>query len=324
MTNAVLEDTTPSDGFSPNIVAVGGGKGGIGKSFLSASLAYALARRGSRVLVVDLDLGGANLHAWFGTPPVPEKDLGSFLRRGGIELEDLVLPGHVPGLSLIHGATTNLSAQNLKHAVKLKLISRLRRMHYDWIVLDLGAGTDYNMIDFFLMSTRGVMALTPEKTSIENGYRFLRAVVLRLLKNISQNAAYQDVLKAVETDFTRVNNVRKLLTKLQEVDAEKAANIERIVRHFRSGLVINQVWEMHEIRIAEHVKLASERHLVLSPRFYGPVRYDETVARLLRKSKSPIDEVFNLEGVRDDIMTIADNIIRDINFVGAGLSGMPT
>lgn len=322
MTNAVFEDPTPSDGFSPNIVAVGGGKGGIGKSFLSSSLGYALARRGSRVLVVDLDLGGANLHAWFGTPPVPDKDLGSFLRKGRVQFEDLIIPGPISGLSIIHGATTNLGAQNLKHATKLKLITRLRKLHYDWIILDLGAGTDYNMIDFFLLSTRGVLALTPEKTSIENAYRFLRAVVLRMLRGLSENRDYQEVIKAAEADFTKASNIRQLLLSLQEVDRERAAAVERAVRHLRVGLVLNQVWELPEIRIAEHVKLAAERHLFLSPRFFGPVRYDETVARLLRKSKTPIEEVFALSSIRDDVMAVAENVMRDSDYSGVGLAGL--
>lgn len=322
MTNAVFEDPTPSDGFSPNIVAVGGGKGGIGKSFLSSCLGFALAQRGSRVLVVDLDLGGANLHAWFGAPPVPQKDLGSFLRRGKVLFEDLIMPGPISGLSLIHGATTNLGAQNLKYTTKLKLISRLRRLHYDWIILDLGAGTDYNMIDFFLLSTRGVLALTPEKTSIENAYRFLRATVLRLLRGLSENREYQHVIKDAESDFTKVSNVRQLLLNLQEVDSERAAAIERAVRYLRVGLVLNQVWELPEIRIAEQVKLAAERHLFLAPRFFGPIRYDETVAKLLRKSKNPIEEVFVLSGIRNDVLAITENVMRDCDYSGVGLAGL--
>ena len=72
----------PDAGDLPAVLAVGGGKGGVGKSIISANLSAILSQAGYRVLVIDLDLGCANLHTQFGIP-MPRKTLADFLLRGG-------------------------------------------------------------------------------------------------------------------------------------------------------------------------------------------------------------------------------------------------
>ncbi len=317
-----FQDPTPSDGFAPKIITVGGGKGGIGKSFLTASLGITLARRGSRVLAIDLDLGGANLHAWLGMPPVAEKDLGRFLLKGGPDLDELVQDGPVEGLSVIHGATTNLSAPNIKYAVKQKVLQRLRRLNYDWIIADLGAGTGYNTVDFFLLGTRGILTLTPERTSVENAYRFLRASVLRALRASAPKGAYSQTLQAAEADAFKVGNVEDLIDKMTEIDAASARVARATLNRMKVGMVVNQVWDLDELRLAEQIKIAAKRHLSLPVTFLGPVRYDESVMRALRKAPRPAEEALSLEGLRDDIAGLADRIIRDTEYSSVGLGSI--
>src|SRR5262245_30576797 len=86
------------------IWSIGGGKGGIGKSLLTASLGWQLAQLGKRVLMVDADLGGANLHTCLGIPN-PERTLGDFIRRQVAKIEDIAVETGVSGLRLISGAS---------------------------------------------------------------------------------------------------------------------------------------------------------------------------------------------------------------------------
>src|SRR5690349_22896836 len=96
----------PPPGSEPRperqIWSMGGGKGGIGKSLLTASLGWQLARMGKRVVLVDADLGGANLHTCLGlsTPPLT---LGDFICRRAEKIEDVLVETGVPGLGLISG-----------------------------------------------------------------------------------------------------------------------------------------------------------------------------------------------------------------------------
>ncbi|RMF14506.1 MAG: hypothetical protein D6761_09385, partial [Candidatus Dadabacteria bacterium] len=175
-----------------------------------------------------------------------------------------------------------------------------------------------NTIDFFLLGTRGVLSLTPEKTSIENAYRFLRASVLRMLRSISQHRGYQNVVRDAELDFAGGTDLKKLVRKLAEADPE-AVSLDRVLRTLRVGIVLNQVWDLDELAVAEHVRTAARRHLMLALRFYGPVRHEDVVPRALRRSKSPILDVLANSTIADDIEGVVDHIVRDADHAGATL-----
>jgi len=153
------------------IVAVGGGKGGIGKSLVSANLGIALARAGHRVTLVDVDLGGANLHTCLGINQ-PQGTLSDVLTRG-TRLETLAAPTGIENLSLVSGAMDALDAANPRAQARARLVEQLQTLDTDYLVLDLGAGTSLHTIDFFLLADHTVLVLLPEPTSVENAYRYL-------------------------------------------------------------------------------------------------------------------------------------------------------
>src|SRR4051794_37938704 len=163
------------------IVAVGGGKGGIGKSMLSANLGIALAQHGSSVILVDADLGGANLHSCLGVAQ-PTVSLSDFMDRRAARLEDVAVPTGIERLRLISGARDVLDAANPRHSEKQKLLRNIRSLPVDYVVVDLGAGTGFNVLDFFLVADTGIVVLLPEPTSIENAYRFIKAAFFRRLQ----------------------------------------------------------------------------------------------------------------------------------------------
>ena len=154
----------------PNIWSIGGGKGGSGKSFITGNLGILLAKGGYKTLLVDVDLGAANLHTIIGLPH-PEKSISDFVNKKVGTLQETVEPTPVPNLYLISGAMNNLDIANLAHEQKLKITRNISKLSYDYILLDLGAGTAFNTIDFFMVSDTGIFVTTPEPTSIENIYR---------------------------------------------------------------------------------------------------------------------------------------------------------
>src|ERR1700677_4242636 len=89
--------------------AIGGGKGGVGKSFIISNLAISLARWGKRVIAVDLDLGGANLHTALGSD-IPVKTLTDFFDGRVSKLEELLVPTSISNLKYISGANDSAAA----------------------------------------------------------------------------------------------------------------------------------------------------------------------------------------------------------------------
>src|SRR5512140_2767761 len=178
------------------VISIGGGKGGIGKSLISANLGIELARRGKRVVLVDADLGGANLHTTLGVD-VPRRTLSDFIERRVSRIDDVVTPTGIANLGLVSGALDHLDAANPRHAQKMRLLRHVQQLDADFAILDLGAGTHSNVLDFFLVSDHGILVLVPEPTAVENAYRFVKAAFWRRMRNVAQVYGYDPLIRAV-------------------------------------------------------------------------------------------------------------------------------
>ena len=148
MNNEMDSEETLS--HSKKIWAVGGGKGGVGKSLVSANVAICLALMGNKVVAVDLDLGGANLHTCLGLP-IPQMTLSDYVSKKITNFEDLLVSTPIQNLKIISGAQDELGMANLKHMHKNQIIRKLTELDADYILFDLGAGTAFNTIDFFIV-----------------------------------------------------------------------------------------------------------------------------------------------------------------------------
>lgn len=169
----------PSAGAEgPDIWAVAGGKGGVGKSLLAANLAVSVVRRGLTCLLVDADLGGGNQHTLFGIE-TPRQTLDAFLSGEEKELASVAHPTRFQGLSLVYASCDALGAANPKHAQKQRFIRHLKKAGADVVILDLGAGTSFNTLDLFLTARVQVVVTTPELTAIQNAYGFMKCASMR-------------------------------------------------------------------------------------------------------------------------------------------------
>ena len=119
------------------IWAFGGGKGGVGKSFVAGNLGILLAQNGHTVILADLDLGGANMHTWLGVNS-PTKSISEFIEREEQDIKKLLIPTDIPSLNLLSGAKDGVEIANMKHTQKRRFITALRQLDADYIVIDLG------------------------------------------------------------------------------------------------------------------------------------------------------------------------------------------
>jgi flagellar biosynthesis protein FlhG len=261
-----------------HIWPIGGGKGGSGKSFLTSSLGRLLAGLGKKTLLVDLDLGSANLHTLVDVP-YPEKSFSDFIRKKIPLLEDIVLGTPVPNLFIISGAHDNLDIANLPYEQKVKILKAIAKLNYDWILLDLGAGTSFNTLDFFLISPNSMFVTTPEPTSIENVYRLVRAIYFRRIRyyfNVSDfKTLEEDVLKNFgEGAFNKPDCIMEVIKKEYP---EKGQLLENDFSSFKFKLVLNQLRKHDNIALGSQICKIVGKHLGLQVDFAGNVAFDDRV-----------------------------------------------
>lgn len=102
-----------------HIYSIGSGKGGSGKSFINANLGALFAKQGKSVVLVDLDLGGSNLHTFFGLRN-PKAGLNAFLNKTIKNLDESVVPTIIPNLFMISSMNCSMEIANLFHTQKKK------------------------------------------------------------------------------------------------------------------------------------------------------------------------------------------------------------
>ena len=176
--------------MAAKIWVVGAGKGGVGKSFVTSSLAIALTKLNLSVLAVDLDLGGANLHSHLGMQPSSPSIQAFF--AGQLPLANLVKPTPIPRLSLIQGCWEEWEHTNCGVGSTTQLLLELRRLPFDVVLVDLGPGSNTTHLEIFHGADEKILLTSPEPTSVEKTYRFLESWILfRASENSTKEALLQ-------------------------------------------------------------------------------------------------------------------------------------
>jgi len=275
-----------SNGGQKTIWAIGGGKGGSGKSFLAANIGICLSRLGVRVILIDADLGGANLHTFLGIPP-PTLSLADFIKKRVPRLQDVLIPTVVPNLQLLSGAQDLLNATETKTFQRLKLLRSIKGLEGDYLLVDLGAGTASNVLDFFLMSDGGILVVTPEPTSIENVYRFLKGAFYRRLKQtvVSDSAKALIDRVADQKNEEGIHNPYDLYESVQRIDDADAQRIAEEIEIFRPNLILNQVRTRKDIEIGFAIRSACKKYFGIHLHYLGYVAYDQDVSLSIRRRR---------------------------------------
>jgi flagellar biosynthesis protein FlhG len=298
---------------SARIVAVGGGKGGVGKTLVATNLALAMAVRGQRVLLVDADLGGANVHTVLGVPP-PLVTLSDVVSHRA-NLDDVAVATPFENLRFVSGALDDIGAANPQHAAKMRLLRQLGKQRYDVVVLDLGAGTAFNTLDFFLIAHTGILVVLPEPTSIENAYRFLKAAFLRRLAVIEKAYGIKDLVD--EARRQRGDGALKTPAELLAAIAAQNADVGRVVyeqmNRFVPRLVLNQARRgtsegIDDATVALDMASACRRFLGVRLEVLGVLPDDDAVRRAVRL-RQPLRLVAPLSPISRSLDSLAEKVM---------------
>jgi len=257
---------------------IGGGKGGSGKSFITANLGVLFAKQGKKVVLVDLDLGGSNLHTFLNLRN-PERGLNDFLNKDCKNLDDVAVPTAIPNLSLISSTNCSHEIGNLFHTQKLKIIRAIKDLSYDYTLLDLGAGTIFNVLDFFLISNEGLFIITPEPTSIENTFQFIKAVYLRKIKQVLKQRAFNTFVKKLQTTTNKsiIRSPMELVEMVSKYNPERGKRLQDELEKFEFTFIINQFRKETDVTMGSKIEKLCNKHFFANFQFLGNIRYDERV-----------------------------------------------
>lgn len=206
------------------IIPIAAGKGGVGKSLLTANLAVALAQTGHRTIAVDMDLGGSNLHSFLELPN-RNPGIGDYLQARSGTLESLLVTTGIDNLTFLPGDGKTPFMANIPHAQKVKLLSHIKKLPAEYILLDLGAGSSFNTLDFFSISEKGIVITTPEPPAIMNMLVFLKNYLLRnISKSISRDQTLRNFLRELckRPMEGQITSIRSLRDEIVSEDPEGA------------------------------------------------------------------------------------------------------
>jgi len=257
---------------------LGGGKGGVGKTFLAANLAAALARAGERVIAIDTDVEGANLHTWLGVPS-PRASLADFVAGRVQDPLDLVVATSLPNLGLIAATHANHAAAQPEPARREELLARFHSLPCDFVFIDCGAGAHPATLDYFLAGDECVLVVHPEPTSLENAYVFLRAAFFRRMHLVMQKHDVRErVREAMDPRNPRgIQSPLDLLREVEGMDPEEGRRFAKSLRSFRPRIVVNEVESAEDIKLGFSVRSVCRKLFGIDADYVGYVNRDPAV-----------------------------------------------
>ena len=257
-----------------NLWAVGGGKGGTGKSIIATNIAVQLAKRGRRAVIIDADLGGGNLHTYLGLRP-PDVSLADFLLNRECRLDQVMVDTAYENLKLISDTNDVLGLANTSFLQKERFLRHIRELPFDYVILDLGAGTAYTMLDFFLVSNSGFLVSIPEPAAIENAYRFIRSAVHRKLIRRFNRQPVRGLIEQSMYPRNGIKTVYELVERVYEAEPMTAEKMVKEIMSFNPKLIMNQVRTENDISLGESIKDVVRKFLGVNLNYIGYVSYDE-------------------------------------------------
>ena len=291
------------------IIPVASGKGGVGKSLLSANLAIALGQAGKKVVLVDLDLGASNLHLAIGHN-VKNQSIGTYLTDKS-DFRSIIEPTEYENVSFIAGDSQIPGLTSIKAQQKTKLLRNFHSIDADFIILDLGAGTHQIILDMFLQSPQGILVTAPTVTATLDGYLFLKNAVFRLMyTTFKRGTPGHAFLENLKKDSTAMKGlyIPKLIESLKQIDPQNTALFIARMQQFRPRLIMNMIDDPKDADRAQRIRNSCSHYLGLELEHLGIMSRDQLQDKALA-SRLPVIIYKPRSVLSQAIYRIAEKII---------------
>jgi flagellar biosynthesis protein FlhG len=293
------------------IIPIASGKGGVGKSLVSANLAVAFAQNGKKVILADLDLGASNLHLIIGHQK-PGASLGTWLSNPKVDFSTLVADTDIKNLRFIPGDAEIPGVANLKLASRNNLVRNLLSLDTEILILDLGAGTHQSILDFFLTSGQGIVVSTPAVTATLNAYVFLKNAVFRLMYTafIKGSPAF-DYLEKLRKEGSglKMLYIPKMLEEIGARDQKSYAKFKTALDQFRPRLILNMLDDPKDADVAMKIRRSCSSYLGINLDHLGVI-YRDSVQDIALSSRLPVTLYKPQSVLSQAIYRIADKILQ--------------
>jgi len=297
------------------VLPIASGKGGVGKTIIAANLALDLASNNKKTVVVDLDLGGANLHTVLGIKNI-NPGIGNFLSGRGVKFNNIITPTPYENLSLIAGDVLVPGMADIPFSQKKKLLSSILSLDTEYIILDLGSGSNFHVIDYFLMSNSGFLVVRGQKASMLNTYGFLKNLVFRFLqrafasqKDISRYL--KKVLKEKRPNATPA--IKDIIKKIRKINRSAGDRAKRYLSALHPLLLINMAESPEDLQMVEPLRELIRENLEIEVGCMGLIYNDKSVDASLAGSR-PLMISHPGSMAAKEIARISQKILQSDNF----------
>jgi len=306
------------------IIPVASGKGGVGKSVFSSNLAIAIAQLGHKTVAIDLDLGGSNLHTYLGLSN-KHSGIGDYLKARNVKFKDLVVETDIPNLNFIPGEGRTPFLANIPFEQRLEVIHNIQQLSAEYVILDLGAGTTFNTLNFFGISHQGILISTFETPAVMNLLMFLKNFIFRVISSIVRHDRM--IFKMVISEFRKNQTtvpltVKNLLEKIHDKNPELAARAQKAINFYHPRIVFNMGDHPDDLKMTNKMDSTIRQTLSLQVDYFGFIFFDPQVRQAVRQ-KAPLvlalpNSPFTI-GIKDIARRVVKIWNKDINKSGERL-----
>ena len=304
---------------STQIITLGGGKGGIGKSIMCTNLAVGMALSGQKVVLMDGDFGASNLHALLGIshPPYGFQDLFTNHR---LDPESLLIETGIDNLKFISSAGDNPGSANIDPERVQTIISFLKQLKAHTVMLDLGPGTSFNVLDFFNIHDQCIVMSTPEMTSVMKTFSFIRAALFRKISQHLRDAP--ELQRLVDHSHPSQADVETctidiLRENIEKIDSSQAEEVEKVIKSFKPEIIINRVRNKKDLQTGDNLINLVKKFLDVDLKYLGHViesdrvrdSAEEMIPFLIKDPQSTPSK--NLQEIIGEITNTDLNLIKE-------------
>jgi flagellar biosynthesis protein FlhG len=261
------------------IIAIGGGRGGVGKTLLAVNLGVYFAQLGREVVVCDADPFGSSQHAVLGldAPPLAPPTEGD-------EVLAPPVPTSVPGLRLLPTAYDPLTATPERRSRGTRWLAEIHKLPVDYVLVNLGASTTAASLDVLLQADIGICVTTPEPLAVETTYGVCRALFARAVRRALMKERFK--LRIVEKAIASLSPLAtppEIVAGIRRVDDNVAKLVAQQMVRVQPHLVVGQTRLRSDLELGPAMAHVSERFLGLTLDYLGHIEHDDAVWLTVRR-----------------------------------------
>jgi flagellar biosynthesis protein FlhG len=288
---------------------VSSGKGGIGRTFITGSLGITLARMGETVLLVDLDVNGANLHSSLGVVP-SRRNVSMFFSGEVADPLELVTETSFPKLSLLEGFCSPWIQSDMQIATVMRLCELLQNSKYDYVIFDIGPGLHSFHPALMQVCHERFVVSSPEPVSIERTYRFFELYFQYCLNSGEERADWKEISASLSQEkyFNREDPFA-FKTMFNVFPTESFEAFQALARPENLHIVMNSTRSHADQDLGLSLKSVCQKYFNVPIHYAGWIDYDNAVWQAARKRQPTLVE-FPYVPLVGQFVSVCKNVVQ--------------